>query len=261
MFRRSIDDAELDQAVATYRREGWAYLPAVGDDATMTALGDRARDIMQGRVRYDGLFFQLDSASGDYRDLKYGVGWEGPSDAYRKIEKLEIDPLYRAWLENSVFERIARRVIAGPISIYRAVVFSKAARGGSNLPFHQDAGDFWGIDRDAELQIWTALDDAPAAAGCIEVVPRTHEGGLVRPIGGVVPPERLASADAEAKTIAVPAKRGDVILIHNYLWHRSGRNVTDHPRRGFTVCYMSAATRCLRKKRPKREFVEVFGKK
>jgi hypothetical protein len=261
MFRRTLDDEELDRAVADYRREGYAHIPAVGDDATMIALGERARDIMQGRVTYDGLFFQLDAPSGDYEDLRFGVGWEGPSDNYRKIEKLELDPLYRAWLENPVFERIVRRVIAGAITIYRAVLFSKAAHGGSNLPFHQDAGDFWGIDRDPELQIWTALDDAPREAGCIEVVPRSHEGGLVRPIGGVVPADRIERAGAEAKTIAVPAKRGDVILIHNYVWHRSGRNVTDAPRRGFTVCYMSAATRCKRTKRPKRDFVEVFAKR
>ena len=258
MFRRSIDDQELDDAVATYRREGYAHIPAVADDATMEALAARSNEIMHGRVSYDGLFFQLDSASGKYYDLKFGEGWEGPSDHYRKIEKLELDPLFRAWLENPVFERIVRRVIAGPISIYRAVLFSKAAHGGSDLPFHQDAGKFWGIDRDPELQIWTALDDAPVEAGCLEVFPRSHEGGLVTPIGGVVPAERVARSEAGTKTVPVPAKRGDVVLVHNYVWHRSGRNATDHPRRGFTVCYMSAATKCLRTKRTPRTFTRVF---
>ncbi len=256
MFRRTIEDEELEEAITKYRREGFAHIPAVGDEDTMKALGERARQVMHTQV--EGLFYQRDSDSGRYYDLRFGEGWEGPSDAYRKIEKLELEPLYRAWLENPVFERIVRRVIAGPISIYRAVLFTKAARGGSDLPFHQDAGKFWGIDRDPELQIWTAVDDAGLDAGCIEVFPRSHEGGLVTPIGGVVPQDRVAASAAGTKTVPVPAKRGDIILIHNYVWHRSGRNATDAPRRGFTVCYMSAATRCLRTKRAPRQFTEVF---
>jgi len=58
--------------------------------------------------------------------------------------------------------------------------------------------------------------------------------------------------------VALPAIAGEVILIHNQVWHRSGVNRTDRPRRALTVCYMSAETRCLRKKRAPRRFVRVF---
>ena len=50
---------------------------------------------MDGDRQYDGLFFQHDSASGRYEDLEYGRGWVGPSRAYRKIEGLERDPVFR----------------------------------------------------------------------------------------------------------------------------------------------------------------------
>ena len=36
-------------------------------------------------------------------------------------------------------------------------------------------------------------------------------------------------------------------------------NRTDIPRRAFSVCYMSGATRCLRKKRAPRAFFPVFA--
>jgi hypothetical protein len=48
------------------------------------------------------------------------------------------------------------------------------------------------------------------------------------------------------------------VLIHNMLWHRSGVNTTDAPRRGLTVCYLSAETRCVRKKKAPRAFLRVF---
>lgn len=258
--------AILAAAVAAYRSEGWALLPGVADAATVTALRARADDIARGRVTYPGLFFQPDAATGRYEDLAFGQGWIGPDAEYRKIEKLELDPLFRAWIENPAFERIVRAVIPGPVAIYRAVIFAKAARGGSDIPFHQDAGRFWGLDRDPELQIWTALDDASPAAGCVEVVPRSHLGGLATPLGGVIPRGTLDAAGLDAAGLgaagasarAVPARAGDVMLIHNHLWHRSGPNATDAPRRAFTVCYMSAETRCLRKRRAPRSFTRVF---
>ena len=42
-----------------------------------------------GRVVIPGLFFQHDSDTGRYEDLRYGEGYVGPSLDYRKLEKLE----------------------------------------------------------------------------------------------------------------------------------------------------------------------------
>lgn len=235
-------------ALEHYREHGWALIPDVADARTVEALRERTREIMMGEIVHEGLFFQLDGHT--------AAGWEGPSDRYRKIEKLERDPLFRAWIDNPVFERIARAVIAGPIVTYRAMVMSKPPDG-TVLPWHQDAGPFWGVDRDPELQIWTALDDAPAPAGCLEVVPGSHKEGLVGH-GGLVGERVARERDAEARALAVPARAGDVMLIHNYLWHRSGSNRTKSLRRAFSACYMSAATRCVRKKRAPRVFPPAF---
>lgn len=235
--------------------EGWARVGQVVQPGTLAALRERADDLMQGRLVHDGLFFQHDAATGRYGDLEYGRGWQGPSLGYRKIEKLEKDPLYRAFMGNRLFERIARGSIDGGVSLYRAVLFTKPASGGTDLPWHQDGGRFWGVDRDPTLQIWTALDDAPVEAGCLEVVPRSHRAGLVTPDGGVIPADRLG---APVETVLVPVRAGEVVLLHNHVWHRSGQNVTGRPRRALTLCLMSSATRCLRKKRAPRVFYSLF---
>ena len=54
---------------------------------------------MLGKVSYPGLFFQLDAQSGNYEELAKGKGFQGPSLRYRKIEKLEHDPLFRALID------------------------------------------------------------------------------------------------------------------------------------------------------------------
>jgi phytanoyl-CoA hydroxylase len=245
-------------AVAHFRAHGWARLGLIAGEATLERLRARADDIMMGRVVHPGLFFQRDSPTGRYEDLVFGKGWEGPSLEYRKIEKLEVDPCFRAWLENGAFERVARAVLGDAIAVYRATLFTKGAAGGTELPWHQDGGSFWGLDRDPELQIWTALDDAPPEAGCVEVVDGSHAAGLATPLGGTIPRDIALARGAEARVLPLPARAGEVLLIHNYLWHRSGGNTTGRPRRAFTVSYITAETRCTRVRRAPRRFPRVF---
>lgn len=162
-------DLDLDAPLASFAREGYARLgPVLAGDA-MVALRARADDIMLGRVVHHGLFFQQDTTTGRYDDLEFGKGWTGPSLNYRKIEKLERDPLFLAWIQNPLFGRIARALLGEAVTLYRAVLFSKAALGGTVLPWHQDGGRFWGLDCDPILQIGrpsTTPPSPPAASRC-----------------------------------------------------------------------------------------------
>lgn len=258
MYAAGATELDLEAAVAHYRAHGYARVGQVFDEPTLHALRTRADELMLGRVEVPGLFFQHESASGRYEDLPHGEGYVGPSLAYRKIEKLERDELYRALVECELYERLVRQVVEGDVVLYRAVLFNKPASGGSPLPWHQDGGRFWGLDRDPVLQLWVAIDDAPLEGGCVEVLPDSHSAGLATPLGGVVPKDHVERAQAEARALALPARAGEVLLIHNHVWHRSRPTTLQRARRAFTVCYMSADTRCLRKKRAPREFVRVF---
>jgi hypothetical protein len=261
-FRAAVAGAataiDLDAALADFERDGFARLGCVAGEGVLGALRDRADAIMQGRVLYDELFFQKDSDSGRYEDLPYGKGWQGPTDRYRKIEKLEVDPLYRAWLENPLFGRIARRLLGDEVFLLRAMLMTKPARGGTPLPWHQDAGRFWGVSQPPRLQIWTALDDAPIDAGCMEIVAGSHRQGLATLQGGTVPRAIVEAREADAHATPLPARAGEVILLHNLAWHRSALNATDRPRRAFSVCFVDKDTRCTRTRKAPRRFEPLF---
>src|SRR4051812_41486618 len=160
MLLPGVEAMPLEDTLAHYDAHGWARIGPVLDARCLAGLRERADRIMLGDVVHEGLFFQHDAPTGRYDDLPRGIGWQGPSLGYRKIEKLEKDPLFRAVLENALFARVARARIEGGVVLCRAVLFTKAASGGTELPWHQDGGSFWGLSRDPSLQIWTALDDA-----------------------------------------------------------------------------------------------------
>lgn len=242
--------------LAHFQAHGYARLgPVLSQDAA-AALADRAAALMGGRQPSDGMFFQHDSETGRYEDLVFNAGWIGPSDRYRKIERLEQDPLFAGFIENPLFERLATRFLGEGVTLYRAVLWNKAPRGGMAVPWHQDDGRFWGLNQAPEFQVWTALDDAPEAAGCLEVVPDSHKGGLASPEGGTLTGAALEAAQAQA--LRLPAARGESILVHNHTWHATGRNQTDHPRRAVSVSFLSADVRCTRRRRAPRQFRRLF---
>lgn len=255
---REVGDDEIDAAIGAWRAQGYAVVPQVASAEALAGLRGRIGDLVAGRLPDPGLFFQPDTPSGRYEDLAFGHGWGGPDRDYRKIERLERDPVYAAWMANALYRRIALRVLLPPVRLYRATVFWKAEQRGSDLPFHQDGGRFWGLDREPSLQLWLALDDASVAAGALRVLPGSHLAGLATPLGGIVPTDLVEAQQAEARAVDLPAQAGDLVLLHNHLWHRSGPNRTARPRRAFTVCLLDGLTRCTRKKRAPRVFPALY---
>jgi hypothetical protein len=226
-----------------WERDGYLRLGQVMSDDELSALQQRMDDIMLGKVSYPGMYFQLDSSSGVYGDLKGGVTYQGPTLNYRKIQDLERDPLFLTYMQHPRFREITRALVSEEVSVFRAMFMNKPALRGTELPYHQDGGTQWGLDRERFVTIWTALDDATVENGCMQVIPGSHRLGLFSERGHTITPEQEARYCRDEDSIFLNARAGEAILLHNYLLHRSGVNTIERPRRAFSVVYMDAATR------------------
>ena len=122
-------DLDLRGPLTEFAEQGYARLGQVLSSEAAHQLAARAAALMQGEVRHPGMFFQHDSPGGRYEDMVFDAGWVGPSQSYRKLERLELDPLFRAWIENPLFERLAHAVLGPDITLYRAVLWNKALQG------------------------------------------------------------------------------------------------------------------------------------
>jgi hypothetical protein len=210
----------------------------------VSALAARVDDLALGRVQNPAVLFQLDTG-GAYDQLPGAVAvLPDPTLAYRKVQGLEHDDLFGQVLRLPVVREVCERMYGrhAGVSIFRAMVMNKPAGQGTVLPWHQDAGDVWGLDRDPLVTLWLALDDATPENGCMEVVPGSHRLGLLTPHGSTVPPE-LAEIHCPRDAVRhITARAGELILLHNWSIHRSGVNPTAQPRRAFTTCLMDART-------------------
>lgn len=243
---------------AEFDAQGFLRLGRVIDDDAVEGLSRRIDQIMLGEIRHPNLMMQLDSSSGDYSSMpEQSVGFKGPTLAYRKIEGLEADPLFLAYMQQPLNRHVCQRLVGPDITIYRSMFMNKPARQGTLLPWHQDGGTGWNLTMDPIVTIWLALDPATIANGCVQVIPGSHRLGLLSAHGHLIGPEHEREHCPPDRIQYVELARGEAVLLHNFLLHRSDRNATDIPRRAFSVCLMDAATR--HRSRPEYRYPLLFG--
>ena len=230
-----------------YERDGYLLLGQVLSDDELAILQRHIDDIMLGKanIDYSRLLMQLDSTDRQYKNA--GVqskGFKGATLAYRKIQDLEHDAHFMAYMQRPLFREICERVYTkgAPVAAFRAMFMNKPAHQGTLLPWHQDRWSY--LDRDPLITIWTALDPASVANGCVEVIPGSHSWGLLNSehASGFLTEEQAIQVSSSEKSVYLELKAGEAVLLHNWLLHRSDTNSTDIARRAFSVCYMDART-------------------
>src|SRR5438067_2537721 len=125
-MRQSISAADWQQ----FEEQGYLRLGKLLTEAELHGLQQRIDDIMLGRapVDYDRIMMQLDRVAGD--DSGPGPqtrGHKGATLAYRKIQDLELDPLFLAYMQKPIFRDICARVYGPetPIACFRAMFMNK----------------------------------------------------------------------------------------------------------------------------------------
>lgn len=239
-----MNEALTAQQWEFYEEHGYVRLGKMLSDVELAALQRRIDDIMlrKADIDYAKLMMQreADEANGQTEQT---LGSKGATLNYRKIQNLELDPLYWAYMTKPIFRSICSNVYGCDtrIASFRAMFMNKPAYHGSVLPYHQDRWTH--LDRDPLVTVWTALDPATAANGCVKIFPGTHRH-LINPEhpSGFLTERQAASLTADRQPLYLELEPGEAVLLHNWTVHGSDGNRTAQPRRGFSVCYMDADT-------------------
>lgn len=115
------------------------------------------------------------------------------------------------------------------------------------VPWHQDSGYFaTHCDNSLIITCWVPLVDATVENGCMQILPRTHQGKVVtHHTGGnagflVIKDENLP--DDPRKAITANCPRGGVVFMTNRTPHCSTPNYSDHIRWSVDLRFQAAET-------------------
>lgn len=162
------------------------------------------------------------------------IGFKGATLEYSKFQGLEHDIVFLSVIQSPLFREVAAKVYGhlAEVAIYRATCFNKPRSGVQDQPigWHQDQWLY--LDREPQITLYLAIDDASAESGALHVLPASHRQGIHNrsPDGNAVSCGHLTATQipavlgANENPVALDLQAGELCLLSNYIVHRSGAN-------------------------------------
>jgi hypothetical protein len=223
---RSITEAEI----ASFRENGWAYLPGLVDRGTILRLHSRARSLLAAQLHLGGFGEVVDRAF-------YAFPGEGRKDDF--VGKFVRSPVMGS--------NIARLLVVPQVRLFADGYMLKLPQsGGQHLdtPYHQD---FSGnpVDRSSFLSLWVALHDMSAEAGTMRFYSRSQRLGVFGQVfaDGTDLRERCAELLDEDLSAPTALLAGDATAHHSLTVHGAAANQTKEPRWAYNVIYIDRDAR------------------
>jgi ectoine hydroxylase-related dioxygenase (phytanoyl-CoA dioxygenase family) len=152
-----------------------------------------------------------------------------------------VRPAFHDLLWNPAFLVPAYQLLGSAFRLFHDQLFSKPARHGGIVAWHQDYSYWTWTEPMAHLTCWIGLDDVDEANGCLHYIPGSHRWGLVEKtaLAGDMEAvrERLSAhqqADFDRK-VPIPLGRGEATFHHPLMMHGSYANRSERPRRATVI--------------------------
>lgn len=151
-----------------------------------------------------------------------------------------IEEAFHDLLWNPAFLVPASQILGGPVRFWHDQLFSKPAKHGGVVAWHQDYSYWTRTQPIAHLTCWLALDDSTEENGCLQYVPGSHRWPLlpITGLAGDMDEIRTVLSDEQKEAfrpVAIPLKKGECALHHSLLVHGSYENRSDRPRRAAVI--------------------------
>lgn len=159
-----------------------------------------------------------------------------------------LDPCAKQITFSDRVKNVAKSLeIKKPCVVQSMVIFKPPRIGGVVKP-HQDSTFLYTSPMNL-VGFWIALEDADLENGCMWFAPGTHRKGVVGRLkrtikDGIVDTiyEGETPSTSADEFVAVPVRKGSLVLIHGEVVHKSGANLSDRSRNIYTFHLYDAAT-------------------
>jgi ectoine hydroxylase-related dioxygenase (phytanoyl-CoA dioxygenase family) len=220
----------LPDQIEFFERQGYLVGVRVLSDSQVERLREELDLLASPAHPGHNLFYEYNSneSSDPARVLFHALG------AWR------ITPGFHDLLWNPAFLVPASQLLGGAVRFWHDQLFSKPAKYGGVVAWHQDYSYWTRTKPMAHLTCWIALDDATMENGCLQYVPGSHRWNLLPKPALAGDSEAIASVlDEEQRAafqpVAAEVRKGEATFHHPLMLHGSSRNDSARPRRGAVI--------------------------
>ena len=225
-----------EEQVRQFKEHGYLYKVRLLNERQLDALRAQLAEMVDPEHEGREFFYEYHSNESESVDnvLFHALGAWRVRTAFHDV------------LWNPAFRMAAYQLLGKGFRLFHDQLFSKPAKHGSVVAWHQDYSYWTWTTPMAHLTCWMGLDAADTENGCMYYVPDSHHWGLQK-WGHIAQAQDAPLSDREdldlSGQIDVGLKAGSAVLFHSLMVHGSGPNQTEHSRNAALYAYFSPHVR------------------
>ena len=196
------------------------------------------------------------------REMKPSPEAKTIADEISKVFRIHSRGLFNEFINNEGLLNILEDIIGPDIDCFLSQFILKNP-GAWGQPWHQDSS-YFPFDREPQVAAWLATSEATLENGCLVVLPGSHKESLHEHL----PDDREGSnygyteiKDHDfSKEIPLLLNKGDLLLFHSFLMHKSYDNKSNAKRSAMVYHFAETGTNFGELDSPTNEWISVRGK-
>lgn len=246
----SLPSREPEVDFTPYWRNGFQLFSGLYSPEELDRYEKRFLDLVLGHARAP----EETVVMRDIMVVKGDVEPKSQVHAVNKLMNFESDPVLFEYSTHPALLSLVRSLIGPELMTLSTNVFNKPPGVDGRHPLHQDLRYFKLRPASGIVASWTAISPTTRDNGCLVVLPKSHERGLLEhdhPGWERVNSGFFGATEVDrSERVHIEMNPGDTLLFHPLLLHGSGRNRTADFRRAISTHY--ASVDCQRPDEPRK---------
>ena len=248
----------------SWNNSGYILIPNFVDENFCNEMNDEVISIIKSIVPEDSAFSHAYAGDGHIaiREMKPCKNANSIEDEISKLFRIHSKGIFNSFIKDETLCNLLEDIIGPDIDCFLSQFIFKNP-GAWGQPWHQDSS-YFPFDREPQVAAWLATSEATLDNGCLVVLPGSHHEHLHEHL----PDDRKESnyGYTEIKDhdfsdeIPMTLNKGDLLLFHSFLMHKSYDNKSDSRRTAMVYHFAETDTDYGAIDSPTNEWISIRGR-
>ena len=248
----------------SWNNSGYILIPNFVDENFCNEMNDEVISIIKSIVPEDSAFSHAYAGDGHIaiREMKPSKNASSIEDEISKLFRTHSKGIFNSFIKDETLCNLLEDIIGPDIDCFLSQFIFKNP-GAWGQPWHQDSS-YFPFDREPQVAAWLATSEATLDNGCLVVLPGSHQEYLHEHL----PDDRKESnyGYTEIKDhdfsdeIPMTLNKGDLLLFHSFLMHKSYDNKSDSRRTAMVYHFAETGTDYGAIDSPTNEWISIRGR-